>query len=358
MTEADANTAINSVDDLSIGDVTYQYSDTVAAGLVLTHSPTAGTVVPTGSSIDLVVSFGRPTVPDVGGMLVADANTAINAVDNLSIGDITYQPHDTVAAGCVLGQDPADGMTVPIGSSIDLVVSSGPGTTVTLVPILEGEPGSPTNPLSPSDEITIWVTSDGGLIGLDCILTIGSGPATIIGAIGDPCMLGTDPWPPDGVLAPIIDPDGKRAEIGAGTLGPALSGIVGWFVLHCDGPGVVSVELTGGTSLGGSMDANFEVPSIEGAITIHQVSEPVATCWDAYECAGQPSGDASCDGNVSLADLYALKANFGKSAPWTDNECCADFNQDGFVNLADLFVLRANHGTTGYSPSTGSQNCP
>jgi uncharacterized protein (DUF362 family) len=82
------------------------------------------------------------------------------------------------------------------------------------------------------------------------------------------------------------------------------------------------------------------------------------TCWEAAECAGQPSGDATCDGNVNLADLFALKANFGKCAPWTPSECCADFTQDGCINLADLFALKAGFGTSGYSPSTGNQGCP
>ncbi|MHC4474468.1 MAG: right-handed parallel beta-helix repeat-containing protein [Planctomycetota bacterium] len=82
------------------------------------------------------------------------------------------------------------------------------------------------------------------------------------------------------------------------------------------------------------------------------------TCWDTAVCAGQPFGDSTCDGNVNLADLFALKAHFGKSAPWTPPECCADFTQDGSINLADLFGLKAGFGSSGYSPSTGNQNCP
>jgi hypothetical protein len=61
---------------------------------------------------------------------------------------------------------------------------------------------------------------------------------------------------------------------------------------------------------------------------------------------------------VNLADLFALKAAFGKSAPWTDPECCSDYNNDESVNLGDLFILKANFGTSGYAPSTGNQNCP
>jgi hypothetical protein len=82
------------------------------------------------------------------------------------------------------------------------------------------------------------------------------------------------------------------------------------------------------------------------------------TCWDPTECAGQTSGDATCDGNVNLADLFALKAHFGKSAPWTPPECCADYNHDSSVNLGDLFALKAAFGATGHSPATANQSCP
>ncbi|MHC4475656.1 MAG: PEP-CTERM sorting domain-containing protein [Planctomycetota bacterium] len=85
------------------------------------------------------------------------------------------------------------------------------------------------------------------------------------------------------------------------------------------------------------------------------------TCWDHNECAGQPYGDATCDGDIgimNLADLFALKAYFGRCAPWTAPECCADFTHDGCINLADLYVLKRNFGTSGYTPSTGNQTCP
>jgi hypothetical protein len=89
-----------------------------------------------------------------------------------------------------------------------------------------------------------------------------------------------------------------------------------------------------------------------------QVCSDASTCWDGSECAGQPNGDATCDGNVNLADLFALKADFGKCAPWAAPECCADFTQDDCINLGDLFALKAGFGTSGYSPSTGNQSCP
>ncbi|MHC4475518.1 MAG: Calx-beta domain-containing protein [Planctomycetota bacterium] len=89
-----------------------------------------------------------------------------------------------------------------------------------------------------------------------------------------------------------------------------------------------------------------------------QVCSQDSTCWQPSQCAGQPNGDATCDGSVNLGDLFALKAGFGKCAPWTAPECCADFTQDGCINLSDLFALKAGFGTSGYSPATGNQSCP
>jgi hypothetical protein len=240
---------------------------------------------------------------------------------------------------------------------LTMVCAASATTTVTLVPLEQGQPGSSSNPLLPSDEIFVFVTSNGGLIGLDCILTVTNGPATIISAIGDPCLADTDPWPPDAVLPPIIDPNGKQAEIGAGTFGPPVAGVVGWFWIHCDGPNDVNLQLSAGTSLGGSMDANFQVPTIAGQMTIHQVSEPPKNCQMPDVCLAQVMGDCTCDGWINLADLYALKAAFGQSAPWTDPYCCCDHNHDGAVNLGDLLVLKGSFGTGGYVPSTGNQSC-
>jgi hypothetical protein len=242
--------------------------------------------------------------------------------------------------------------------------SASVATTVTLVPIEESEPGSPSNPLEPSDEIVVLVTSDARLLALDCILTITGGPATIVDAMGcGDLSLPDYGWDPGYCFAPALFPpfNPTRAEIGAGNYSGCRPGVVGWFKLHCEGPGLVTVELTAGDDFGGSSDMNFQVPNIHGTLDIYQGSEPdpnAGTCWDPAECGGQPLGDASCDGNTGLSDLFSLKAHFGRNAPWTGNECCSDFNHDDSVNLGDLFILKANYGTTGLSPSTGNQNCP
>ncbi len=123
MTEAAADSAITGA-GLVVGNVSYQCSDTVAAGLVISQDPTGGTQVNVGSSVDLVVSTGQPVVPDVTGMTEADAITAINGTANISYGTSTTQCSDTVPAGDVISQS-ATG-TVSCGTVVDLVVSTGP----------------------------------------------------------------------------------------------------------------------------------------------------------------------------------------------------------------------------------------
>jgi len=49
---------------LAVGTVTHDYSDTVAAGFVISQSPVGGTAVTTGSAVSIVVSLGQLVVPN------------------------------------------------------------------------------------------------------------------------------------------------------------------------------------------------------------------------------------------------------------------------------------------------------
>jgi hypothetical protein len=81
------------------------------------------------------------------------------------------------------------------------------------------------------------------------------------------------------------------------------------------------------------------------------------TCWDPYECQGQPLGDATCDGSINFADLGPVKISFFKSYPDPNYNCCADFNRDRTVNFADLGPIKVNFFTSGYT-FTGNTTCP
>jgi beta-lactam-binding protein with PASTA domain len=123
MALADANAAIVAA-SLTVGNVTTAYSDTVAAGLVISQDPIGGTVVDVGSAVNMVVSLGQPVVPDVVGQTQAAATAAITSVDSLTVSAST-QYSNTIAAGLVISQNPVGGTAVNTGSNVAIVVSLG-----------------------------------------------------------------------------------------------------------------------------------------------------------------------------------------------------------------------------------------
>ena len=111
--------------EVDTGDPTY--SETVAAGKVLSTDPGAGERVLDGGSVTVVLSLGkeRYEVPKVRGMSEDAAQDAL-AGSNLEFGDSIGRYSDTVEEGAVLGSDPAAGTSLRPGTVVDLFVSEGP----------------------------------------------------------------------------------------------------------------------------------------------------------------------------------------------------------------------------------------
>jgi beta-lactam-binding protein with PASTA domain len=113
--------------NLTVGTISNQFSQTVPAGSVISQNPLAGTQVAAGSAVSLLVSLGPQmiTVPDVVGQTQNAATNAIIAT-NLVVGTVSNQFNAIVPPGLVMGQEPAGGLEVSAGSTVNLVVSSGP----------------------------------------------------------------------------------------------------------------------------------------------------------------------------------------------------------------------------------------
>ncbi len=114
---------------LLVGNL-YPQPSSAPAGTVLASSPVAGTTVHSGSRVNLAVSDGTgggttTTVPDVRGKTVSEAQPIITGVD-LVVGNVNQEHSATVAVGLIIRSNPIAGTSVPTGSSVDLVVSSGP----------------------------------------------------------------------------------------------------------------------------------------------------------------------------------------------------------------------------------------
>jgi beta-lactam-binding protein with PASTA domain len=122
----DAATVALIAANLTVGTVTHQTSNTVAAAKVISQNPASGSSLAEGSPVNLVISSGSQmvSVPNVEGLTQDAAATAITGA-KLTVGTVTQQSSNTVAIGNVISQDPASGSSVTEGSPVNLVISSG-----------------------------------------------------------------------------------------------------------------------------------------------------------------------------------------------------------------------------------------
>ena len=149
---------------LVVGTVTTSYSGSVSAGDVISQSPAGSSSVVIGSSVDLVVSLGPApvTVPDVVGQAQATAESNIITA-GLVVGTVTTESSGSVPAGDVISQNPTGGASVPPGSSVDLVVSTGPSSG-DVITVLKAEYGRR------KSELKVEATSsDGGNVTLTIV---------------------------------------------------------------------------------------------------------------------------------------------------------------------------------------------
>jgi beta-lactam-binding protein with PASTA domain len=125
LTQSSAQEAITTA-GLTMGVITQAYSATVPAGSVISQNPAAGSSVPPGSAVDLVVSRGNQpvTVPNVVGKPETPARRVITRA-GLVVGNVTRAFSTTVAKGSVISQNPAAGTSALPGTAVDLVVSKG-----------------------------------------------------------------------------------------------------------------------------------------------------------------------------------------------------------------------------------------
>jgi len=102
------------------------YSETVAAGLVVTATPAAGEEVRRGSEVELVFSKGpeRYEVPALAGKTVDEATKEL-AATNLIVGKATEEYSNSVPDGQIISIAPAAGTAVKRDTPVALVVSKG-----------------------------------------------------------------------------------------------------------------------------------------------------------------------------------------------------------------------------------------
>jgi serine/threonine-protein kinase len=112
--------------------VVYRPSPTVPNGTVISSDPAAGTKAPQGSSVTLTVSSGPANVlvPSLIGLTQGSAGQQLGSL-GLSLGGLTSAPSSQYASGLVIASEPPAGTPVAPGSSVSIVVSTGPPPTTT-----------------------------------------------------------------------------------------------------------------------------------------------------------------------------------------------------------------------------------
>ena len=119
--------AVTAVEQANLDStVSEAFSEDVAAGTVLAVDPAVGATVGRGSEVVLTVSKGpeRYTVPDVGGMTLAEARRQLEE-NSLALGKVTEKFSEKVPDGQVVSLAPEAGSSAKKGAEVALVVSKG-----------------------------------------------------------------------------------------------------------------------------------------------------------------------------------------------------------------------------------------
>lgn len=119
-------------------EVSYEESDTIDIGVVIDADAEVGSDVEVGSTVTLTASAGPQgiEVPSVTGLTYEEANSRL-----VSLGFVVTKMEaysDTLEAGIVAAQTPADGNKVPKGTNITVTVSLGKEEAKVHVPNLLG----------------------------------------------------------------------------------------------------------------------------------------------------------------------------------------------------------------------------
>ena len=129
MTEAQAKSELTKA-GLKSGTARSAFSDTVEEGRIISQSISRGTKVPKDTAVSYEVSKGKE-VTDVYIGNAEKNGSSESAVTSYLTGkglkvSRSEQYHNSVPKGNVISYSPGNGNTVPIGSTVNIVVSLGP----------------------------------------------------------------------------------------------------------------------------------------------------------------------------------------------------------------------------------------
>ncbi len=116
------------------------HNDSVPDGTVISSNPGAGSRALRGSDVTVLLSLGRPVVPDLQvGTAAKEAERLIGEADlSPRDDDAAAEFHDSVPRGAVIGLRPAPGTVLTVGAPVTMVLSKGPAPIT--IPEVRGLP--------------------------------------------------------------------------------------------------------------------------------------------------------------------------------------------------------------------------
>ena len=127
LTEDAARTSLQN-NNLVLGNVQHRYDDTVSAGLIISQDVKENEKLPSGSSVNVVISDGaepKCVVPDLTGCSVSEAKEKLEA-NGITLGSKTGEVYsDKAGEGLICDQSVAAGTTVASGTSVNYTISLG-----------------------------------------------------------------------------------------------------------------------------------------------------------------------------------------------------------------------------------------
>ncbi len=219
----------------------------------------------------LTTAPGGVAVPDVVGMIDADANDAITGVGLVAAK--TEAADDTVPAGSVVSQDPAPGTEVADGSTVNIVVSTGPDAPATVpVPDVTGKSAADAQAELEAAGFTVTTeeqaseTVAAGLV----VETNPSAGTEVAAGTGVKMIVSSG-------AGDIVVPDVTGMSVEEATTAAEDAGLTITFVQDADNPDpegvVVSQDPTGGTTVEAGTEVVAQLsPAIDDAWVILTLS--------------------------------------------------------------------------------------
>ncbi|NLC04342.1 MAG: Stk1 family PASTA domain-containing Ser/Thr kinase [Tissierellia bacterium] len=133
---------------LTVGQPSYEYSETIPINVIIRQRPDAFESVEPGSKVEFVVSQGTEVKTVLMIKLVGkDINAAYSELGilGLTVGQVTPEPSEGIEKGIITWQEYDQGNELETGTAVDFIVSDGP-------PEPE-EPEEPVEPVEPEEPV-------------------------------------------------------------------------------------------------------------------------------------------------------------------------------------------------------------